>query len=99
MRGMTIDPDLAHEISLGYDGFVAQQHVSDHRWFTRQLIVFDPREAQLEGEFSDDALYGFFYDEPATELQEGQDVFEDEPVPVYPVKAREITVTKYEVPA
>lgn len=66
---------------------VAKQFVSDHRWSTTYLIVYKD---------DTDALWGFYYDEPATEMQEGQDVFINDPVPTFPVEAREITVTKYE---
>lgn len=77
----------AFEISIGYDGFVAAQSVSEHRWYTRELIVFA----------RDDKLYGFYHDRPATEEQEGMDEFDDDPVPVFPVTQKQISTTIYEV--
>jgi hypothetical protein len=69
-----------------YGGHVAIQEVSQHRWYTKRLVVIDT----VAG------LAGFYYFEPATEDQEGQDLFEADPVPVFPVVAREITTTIYE---
>lgn len=67
--------------------YVAIQDVSEHRWYTRQLVVFE----------RDGALFGFYYMEPASELQEDQDRFETDPVRVFPVSGREVTTTVYEV--
>lgn len=65
---------------------VAVQEVSQHRWYQKQLIVFE-RDGQL---------FGFHYDEPASEMQEDQDRFESDPVPVFPVVGREVVTTVYE---
>jgi hypothetical protein len=85
----SIDTETAQELawgeSLGEVEYVASQQDSKHRWYTRMLIVF-----RMEGD-----LYGFYYDEPATEEQDGQDVFEGDPVPVFPVAAQEVTRTEY----
>lgn len=66
---------------------VAIQHVSKHRWYTRQLVVFE----------RDGEMLGFHYLEPATEEQEGQDVYEGDPVPVFPVISKQITTTEWVV--
>lgn len=81
---MTIDAETAEEIAL-FDHMAAQD-VSKHRWYTKRLIVFE----------RDGALLGFYYLAPASECQEGQDLFESDPVRVFPVVAREITQTVYE---
>lgn len=60
--------------------------MSKHRWYTKQLIVFK----------RDGALLGFYYLEPASELQEDQNRFEADPVPVFSVTRREVTTTVYE---
>jgi hypothetical protein len=76
----------AEDIALYGDEKVAQQVVSKHRWYTKHLIVFQ----------RDGMRMGFYYLEPASELQEDQDRFEADPVPVFPVTAREVTTTVYE---
>lgn len=85
----TIDTESASELAMGYNmdelTWVATQAGRKHRWYTDVLVVFK------EG----DDLYGFHYYEPASEIQEDQERFEDEPVPVYPVVAREVTTTEY----
>lgn len=67
---------------------VAKQWVSDHRWHTTYLVVYK----------QDNALMGFYYLEPATEMQEGGDVYElvDGCVPVFPVTAWEVVKIIYE---
>lgn len=86
---MTLDTEDALELawgdSCGDYAFVAKQHISKRCWYTRHLIVF---------EYAGDRL-GFYYDEPATEEQEGQDSFDADPVPTFLVTAREITTTVY----
>jgi hypothetical protein len=86
-----IDADEASEIAWGesFEGyeFIAKQHISDHRWYTRQLIVFK----------HDGALLGFFYMDPKTEMQDGQDRFESDPVKAFAVEGREVTTTVYAV--
>lgn len=81
----TISTDDAQEHAWNA---VATQTVSEHRWYTKQLIVA-----------RDDAgdLFGFYYLNPASELQEDQDRFESDPVPVFAVVAREVTTTVYDV--
>lgn len=58
--------------------YIASQLVSKHRWYTKQLIVFDHEYGEA----------GFYYLEPATEEQEGQDRFEADPVPVFAVTSK-----------
>ncbi len=78
-----IDADEAMDIV--YSDHVAIQFVSKHRWFTKQLVVFE----------RDEELLGLYYFEPATEEQEDADRFEDERVLIFPVRAREVTKTVY----
>lgn len=82
----SLPTDEAEEIALGYDGYVASQEVSQHRWYTERLIVFK----------RDHELFGFYYFDPATEMQEDQDRFDSDPVRVFPVVAREQTILVYE---
>lgn len=79
----SISTDEAEDIIWGEH--VADQFVSEHRWYNKRLFVFE-----REGD-----LYGFYYLDPATEEQEGQDRFEADPVPVFPVVAREVTTVVY----
>ena len=85
---MTLTTDEADDRIYG--PHVAIQDVSEHRWYTKQLVVFMG---------DDHLLYGFYYLKPATELQEDQDRFESDPVKVFYVNARDVTTTVYEVEA
>lgn len=79
----TISIEEADEI---VDGFpIARQDFSRHRWYTKQLVVFR-RDGQL---------MGFWYLKPASELQEDQYRYVDDPVPVFPVVGEEVTTTVY----
>lgn len=94
-----IDQDIAFELAVGYSvdadpdetdyplgfKFVNDEVVDRGRWEIYHFIVFE----------YDGALYGFNYNEPATEHQEGQDRFEGDPVPVFPVTAHEVTTIEY----
>lgn len=62
-------------------GVITKQLISKHRWYTKYLIVFQPE---------DDYELGFYYLEPATEIQEGQDVFESDPVKVFKVGFKQV---------
>lgn len=79
----TISVDDAEEAVYGA---VAIQDVSQHRWYTRQLVVF----------VHDGSLMGLHYLRPASELQEDQDRFDADPVPIFPVVAKEVVTTVYE---
>lgn len=79
-----ISTDEADEIMWAEP--LATQDVSEHRWYTKQLVVFDRHGDTM----------GFHYLKPASELQEDQDCYEADPVPIFPVIAREVTSTVYE---
>lgn len=81
----TITHDQAEEIVAGYDGWIATQDVSKHRWYTKQLVVFS----------DDEHLSGFYYLDPASEEQEDQDRFEASPVPIFPVESYDVVTTVY----
>lgn len=82
----TIDREDAEEIYWGEDQ-IAKQFVAEHRWSNTFLIVFE----------RDGELWGFYYDEPATEMQEGNDPFDyDDPVSVFPIIGKEVTKIVYE---
>jgi hypothetical protein len=87
----SIDTESAGELAMGYGldelEFVAMQTGKKHRWYTDMLVVF-----KVKGE---DDLYGFDYFDPATEMQEGDERFVADPVPVFPVAAQEVTRTEY----
>lgn len=80
----TISIEEAEDIAWG--GYLAKQEVSEHRWYTKYLVVF----------VRDGETLGFHYLEPATEDQEDQDLFEGDPVPVFPVVGHEVTRTTWE---
>jgi hypothetical protein len=85
MTEQTISVEAAQDIMWGSEK-VATQEVSEHRWYRKQLIVYR-RGAEL---------WGFYYLDPASELQEDQDRFESDPVKTFPVAGREIVTTIYE---
>lgn len=83
----TITTEAADEIRFGRS---TRQEVSGHRWYTKYLIVF----GDIGGH------YGFYYLDPATEDQEGQDEYEtdaDGMVPVFNVEGHDETVTVWTV--
>lgn len=79
-----ISTDDAEDIIYGKHRVM--QAVSSHRWYDRLLVVFERDGHQM----------GFYYLKPKTELQEGQDIFEGDPVPVFSVSSREVITTVYE---
>lgn len=83
----TIFTEEAEEI-LDSNGLTARQLVSEHRWYTKELIVFRAPTG--------DHLLGFYYLKPASELQEDQERFESDPVQVFPVYARNVMTAVYE---
>jgi hypothetical protein len=80
---LTLSTDEAEDV---FNDALASQLVSKHRWYTRYLIVFSYQQE----------LRGFYYNEPATEEQEGQEVFDSDPVETFPVVAKQVTTTIYE---
>ena len=86
VKERTIPLDEAEDYVYG--GLLASQKVSEHRWYNKQLIVFQEQE--------DASLWGFYYLDPKSELQEDQDRFESDPVRIFPVVAKEVTTTVYE---
>jgi hypothetical protein len=83
----TITQDEADDIVYS-DKPIAVQEVSKHRWYTLQLVVYRDTAGEL---------VGFHYCDPASELQEGQDRYETDPVQVFPVISREVTHIVYEM--
>lgn len=81
----TIPTDEAEELIYSA---IATQHVSEHRWYDRELVIFE----------RDGTLWGFHHDRPKTEIQEGMDEYPlvDGRVPIFPVAAKVITATVYE---
>lgn len=85
----TITIEDAQDIMWGeLSNYIEIQDISDHRWYTRQLVVFTDPDLKLKG---------FYYLRPKTEDQEDQDRFEDDPVPLYDVQAEEVIVIEYSV--
>ena len=64
---------------------LAKEEGNKHRWYTNRHIIFEKN-----GKF-----YEFIYMQPASELQEDQDIFEASPVPCYRVEAKQIIKTIY----
>lgn len=84
----TLDVDDAQDIVDGYGDrkALAIQDVSEHRWYTRKLVVYEDEAGPA----------GFYYLDPASELQEDQERFESDPVEVFPVVGKEVVTTVYE---
>lgn len=80
----TITTDEADEIV--WNEAIANQIVSEHRWYTKKLIVYKDGES----------LRGFYYLDPSTEDQEGQERYDTDPVEVFPVTGHEKTIIVYE---
>lgn len=80
---MTITTDEADDIR--WNEAIAKQEVSGHRWYTKYLIVYK----------DNDELRGFYYLDPATEDQEGQDEYETDPVETFQVEGKEQTIIVY----
>jgi hypothetical protein len=85
---MTIED--AEEMRDGYapeEGceYVAVQVLSEHRWYNRRLLAFR----------RDDRLLGIVHRQPKTEVQEGMDEWESDPVRVYHVDAEPVTKIIY----
>jgi hypothetical protein len=55
------------------------------RWATVRRVIFE----------YESKLWEIFYNEPATEMQEGQEAFEEDPVTAYQVEPFQVTVTQY----
>jgi hypothetical protein len=64
---------------------VSTEEWDQHRWYTVRRVIFE-FESQL---------WEIFYNDPATELQEGQDKFDEDPVTAYQVEPFQVTVTQY----
>jgi hypothetical protein len=84
MSDMTLTTDQARDVIDGA-GLVGKTEIAEHRWYTRWLIVFKRTEEML----------GFYHLKPLSELQDGQDEFESDPVEIFPVVAETRTVTVY----
>lgn len=84
----TITVEQAEDI-LYDDSRLAIQLESEHRWYDKMLVVY--RSSNPEG------LKGFYYLRPKSEIQEGQDRFESDPVQVFSVASEEVTITSYSV--
>ena len=95
----TISVDAASELAFGSNGwtdedgpedlfFVEDEIVDTGRWSIYHFIVFK----------NEDQFYGFDYEEPATEYQDIgiEERFDANPVPVYPLVAREVVKTVYD---
>ena len=69
-----------------WEDHVAKYAGDKHRWHQDMYCVFT----------RDGKYYEFLYMDPATEMQEGQDCFENDPVPCYEVIPMQKSVTYYE---
>lgn len=81
---MRLTEDEAEDIVFGDN--IAIQDVSDHRWYTKQLVVYRNDDGKLRG---------FYYLDPASELQEDMDRFDEIPVPTFAVEGHNVTTTIY----
>ena len=88
----TMDTDTAEELVYSGNGTVVDgiervddQHMGDGRWSSRHWCI-----VRVEGE-----LMGFHYEEPLTECQEGMDMFDQVPVPLFLVRAVPVQTVEY----
>lgn len=87
MSVIHINEEQAEEIM--WTTHISKRTGDKHRWHTDEWFVFE----------QDGKFYEFLYMEPATEMQEGQDVWEDyygEQIPCYEVIPVQKTTTVYE---
>lgn len=56
-----------------------------HRWYRDLFTVFK----------TDSTHFGVYWMDPASELQEDQDLFHSDPVEIYPVESYEQIITKW----
>jgi hypothetical protein len=64
---------------------VSTEEWSQHRWYTVRRVIFKHEEQ----------LWEIFYNDPATEMQEGMDMFDEDPVTAHLMEPFEVTVTQY----
>lgn len=78
---------LMDEIEVGWtsDKVVLREVVGQHRWSVLYRVIFE----------HENQLWEIEYNEPATEMQEGQDRFWSDPVEARQVETYEKTVTGY----
>lgn len=83
--GLDVPPEPGEYGGLPLE-FVHDENEGKGRWEIYHTIVFR----------HGGGLYGFAYNEPATESQEGQDgIYEDDPVPVFPMASKQVMTTVY----
>ena len=77
--------DLSLDWSTAGDPIVSCEAYGKHRWYTVMRIVFT----------YEDALWQIERMDPATEIQEGQDIWSSDPVVATQVEPYEVPVIKY----
>jgi len=83
-----IDSEQAEEIMYGKDSYIEKRRGDEHRWYTDVWYVF---------ENEDHKYYEFCHMSPATEMQEGQDEWDDpDEIPCYEVKSKQVLATIWE---
>ena len=89
MTTRTFTHDELKELDLDWRDhgglIVSCESIDKARWYTLMRIVFE----------HDGSLWEIFRMDPATEMQEGQDIWDMDPVTAYQVEPYEATVTKY----
>lgn len=81
-RDLTVDE--LEELGLPWEK-LASEVVSEHRWYTRRTAVFEHEGAFWQVEFMD----------PASELQEGQEIWDSTVVTAVQVEKRPVTVVRW----
>ena len=81
----TFTRDELEEIGVPWEGYVYNEQVDERRWSTVHECVFR----------SEDKLWRVTYQLPATEMQECDVWFDENPVGAVQVEPYEVTVTKY----
>lgn len=73
------------EVTRKHDGILIHEEWDKRRWYIVRRVVFE-----FEGN-----LWEIFYNEPSTEIQEDQDLFDEDPVTAYQVAPVQVSVTHY----
>lgn len=91
---MNLDRETAEELLYNdeFEGYkvVDRSGAENHRWYTRRRVVFTHEKYST-------SFYAFYWDDPATEMQEDLDYFNDaEEVHIFEVWPKQVTITTYD---
>lgn len=87
----TFTQDELEDLGLPYGGvkggakILATEDVEEARWGTRRIVVFE----------HDSKVWAVQFYDPATEMQEGMDIWEEDPVVATEMRPEQVTVTRW----